>query len=313
MTLPISLARRLRFHQLELVVALVQSGNLGVAAQQLHVTRAALSKSLRELESALGIQLFDRSSAGMTPTAAGLKMARHARLLLGELDSLRRDMADTSPAQTPLLRLGMPPFIAAHVAPDVLARLRAAAPPPGPLVQVHEGRLHALIELLLRGDIDAVLALYAPQAVAGLDLGMLSLQACGEVQMVVVAARGLRLPGRSPYDWEALGTLPWILPHTGTHLRTSVDQMFKAGGQAAPVPTIESNSLEANVQFAVAGLGLAVVPAQAAEAEIAAGRLRIVRTRQPLPATQLVLMVRKVATLYVDVLDRLAEALRSSR
>jgi len=311
MTLPISLARRLRFHQLELVVALVQSRNLGVAAQQLHVTRAALSKSLRELESAIGSQLFDRSPAGMAPTAAGLKMARHARLLLGELDSLRRDMADSSPAQTPLLRLGMPPFLAAHVAPEMLARLRSALP--GTLIQVHEGRLHALIELLLRGDIDAVLALYAPQAVAGLDLGMLSMQACGEVQMVVVAARGLRLPGRTAHDWQSLSSQPWILPHTGTHLRTSVDQMFKAGGQAAPVPAIESTSLEANVQFAAAGLGLAVVPALAAAAEIAAGRLRIVRTRQPLPATQVMLMVRKVATLYVDVLDRLAEAVRPPR
>ncbi len=305
---PLSLGRRLRFHQLELVHEVAECGSLGEVAQRLHISRAAVSKALKELESSLGIALFERSSKGMTPTAAGVRVARHARLLLNDLHHLTQSVAAEQPAGAAQLRIGLPPFVGTHFAPRILLRLRERLAGQQLVVQLHEGRLGTLIEQLLKGELDAVMALYSPRAVDALDLGMLSIRHCQVVPMVVVASPALRIPRRRAYRWEELLSCPWVLPPASTHLRRSVDEMFTAHGSRAPQPVIESGSLQSNVRLASAGLGLAVVPAPAAEAEVAAGRLRVLAMQQALPETTVVLMYRKVSALYMDAIQALDEA-----
>src|SRR6218665_2253918 len=65
------LAARLRFRHLELLSLLHQGASLRVAAQALHQTPPALSKSLREVEVAAGFALCVRSARGLDPTPRG--------------------------------------------------------------------------------------------------------------------------------------------------------------------------------------------------------------------------------------------------
>lgn len=306
-----NLSRRLRLNQLELVDEVARTGSLGEAAKGLHLTRAAVSKSLRELETLLGAPLFLRSVQGMTPTPAGLKVARHARLLLNELEHMRQELAGGVTTGEVRLRLGMPPYVAAHVAPALLAQLRKTRQAKELTVHVHEGQLHALIEQLLRAELDVVMGLYAPQAVAHMDLSMLEIQPCEPVVMVVVASPALKIRRSGTKGWDELQHHPWILPHPNTHLRLSVDRMFNTLGQPAPAPAIESNSLAANVQYAAAGLGLAVVPLRNAQAEIDAGRLRVLNVQPALPPTSVVLIYRKASAIYLGVIQQLADAVRA--
>jgi DNA-binding transcriptional LysR family regulator len=308
---PRSIGRRLRFAQLELVHEVAESGNLAEAAARLHISRAAVSKAIKELERSLGQVLFERSSQGMAPTAAGLRVAKHARLLVNELRHLTEDIASAGATSSGgLLRLGMPPFVAEHVAPALLQRLQSAAGGAAAgSIQIQEGRLHTLIEQLLRGEVDAVLSLYSPRAVDALDLSMLDIRPFLQVPMVVVAAPQLGV-ARRRHRWPELLRHPWILPPASTHQRRSLDGMFTARGNRAPAPAIESGSLAANVRLAAAGLGLAVVPQLAAAAEIAAGRLVVVEVGPALPETAVALMVRKVSAIYMDALKALEEAVR---
>ncbi|HSV53107.1 MAG TPA: LysR family transcriptional regulator [Burkholderiaceae bacterium] len=306
-TVPRSIGRRLRFAQLEFVNEVAACGNLGEAALRLHISRAAVSKSIKELERSLGQVLFDRSSKGMVPTAMGLRVARHARLLVNELRQLTDEVAANATTVPGLLRIGMPAFIAEHVAPPILRRLADRIAPLPASIQLNEGRLVPLVEQLLRGEIDAAIALYAPRAVDAMDLSMLSIRTCVVVPMVVVAAPMLGIAARR-HRWPDLLSHPWILPPASTHQRRSVDEMFTARGDRAPRPVIESGSLVANVRLASAGLGLAVVPLQAAQSEIAAGRLQIIDVRPALPQTTAVLMYRKVTAIYMDAIQMLDDA-----
>lgn len=305
---PLSLGRRLRFHQLELVHEVAECGSLGEVAERLHISRAAVSKALKELEASLGTVLFERSSKGMVPTPAGARVARHARLLLNDLLHLTQALASDTPAAAPRLRLGLPPFVGTHVAPSILLRLRERLGGKQFVVQLQEGRLATLVEQLLQGELDAVMALYSPRAVDGLDLSMLTIRHCQVVPMVVVASPALRIARRKQHNWADLLAHPWVLPPASTHLRRSVDEMFTAHGSRAPQPTVESGSLQSNVHLASAGLGLAVVPAQAVEAEVASGRLQVLGMRQALPETTVVLMYRKVSALYMDAIQALDDA-----
>lgn len=306
-SIPRSIGRRLRFSQLELVHEVAESGNLAEAALRLHVSRAAVSKAIKELERSLGQVLFDRSRQGMTPTAAGLRVAKHARLLVNELRHLTDEVASAGSGTGGLLRLGMPPFVAEHVAPAVLRRLRNGTHATIDMVQMHEGRLHALIEQLLRGEVDAVLSLYSPRAVDALDLSMLDIRPFLTVPMVVIASPQLAVPPRR-HRWLELLRYPWILPPSSTHQRRALDEMFTARGSRAPSPVVESGALAANVQLATAALGLAVVPRQAAAAAIEAGHLQVVDVRPNLPETVVALMYRKVSAIYMDALRALDQA-----
>lgn len=307
-TIARSLGRRLRFAQLELVLQLAECGNLADAAQRLHLSRAGVSKALKELERSLGRTLFERSQKGMHPTAAGLRVATHARLLINELRQLTDEVAGSDAGTSSVLRIGMPSFVAEHLAPHILRRMAEQAPGAVRSVHLLEGRLHSLIELLLRGDVDAVLTLYAPRAVDGLDLSLLQIRPLAAVPMVVVAAPSLGVPQHRRQRWQDLAPLPWILPPAGTHQRRALDEMFTAHGNQAPLPVVESGTLVANSRLAAAGLGLAVVPVQAAAADVAAGRLHVVDVRPPLPETTIALMMRKVSAIYMESLQRLADA-----
>lgn len=300
--------RRLRFAQLELMHEVVESGNLADAARRLHMTRAGVSKAIKELERGLGQELFHRSRSGMAPTAAGLRVAKHARLLINELHHLKDEATSASRDGAGVLRLGMSPFVGEHFAPEVLLRLRRQSGGAVRTVEVQEGRLNALIERLLRGEVDAVLSLYAPRAVDGLDLTMLSIRPFSAVPMVVVASPELGLPDKQ-HRWQDLLAYPWILAPASTHQRRSFDEMFTAHGHRAPAPAVESGSLSANVRLAAAGLGLALVPLQAAEPDIASGQLRVVKVRPALPPTVVALLHRKVSMIYMDALRALESAI----
>ncbi|MEP6720279.1 MAG: substrate-binding domain-containing protein [Variovorax sp.] len=216
-------------------------------------------------------------------------------------------MATGAATGTGLLRIGMPPFIAEYIAPSMLLRLTERMAQMPSTIQLHEGRLGSLIEQLLRGDIDAAMALYAPRAVDGMDLSMLSIRICLAVPMAVVASPKLGI-STGKHRWPELLNYPWILPPASTHQRRSVAEMFTARGDRASQPAIESGSLVANVRLASAGLGLAVVPHRAAESEIAVGRLQVVDVRPALPATSMVLMYRKVSEIYMDAIQMLDDA-----
>jgi DNA-binding transcriptional LysR family regulator len=86
--------------------AVAMEGNLTRAAQRLFVSQPARTKPIRQLESQLGVQLFTRSRAGMTLTAAGQALAARVPAMLAGWDQALREAktADSQAAQ--VLRVG---------------------------------------------------------------------------------------------------------------------------------------------------------------------------------------------------------------
>ena len=74
----------LRLRHFRLVERLISEGTMHKAARTMNITQPAASLMLRELESAIGVSLFERSRRGMTATAAGMMLLDRARAILGE-------------------------------------------------------------------------------------------------------------------------------------------------------------------------------------------------------------------------------------
>ncbi|MDX1298310.1 LysR family transcriptional regulator [uncultured Pseudomonas sp.] len=109
-------------------LALAEHGNFARAAEALHLSQPALSRSLQALEAQVGEQLFDRSHREVTPTAMGELLLQHARKLLLHAQDLKHDLQLARGLQQGELRIGVGPFAGAALVAPVLAILSRAHP-----------------------------------------------------------------------------------------------------------------------------------------------------------------------------------------
>ncbi|WP_457033603.1 LysR family transcriptional regulator [Kitasatospora sp. P5_F3] len=83
-----------------------EEGQLTAAASRLSVSQPTLTKQIRQLETLLGVQLFERTRAGVTPTPAAETLTRHAAAVLDGWDGAVRATRQTATEAEGLLRVG---------------------------------------------------------------------------------------------------------------------------------------------------------------------------------------------------------------
>lgn len=250
------LVSRLRFRHLRLLMELQQGGSLRAAAQALNLTQPALSKTLGDIEAAFGFALFVRTARGLTPTGEGEAAIRGAALLLKELAHVRLEATDGNKFAA-ILRIGAPPFVAQSYLPKVLTALASRTPPVR--VQLLEERVPALMQALVKGEVDALLTTY-PAQMPQAGEGAWHYEKLFEVQFVVIARKDHPLVGSRNVGWRALAMEPWVMPGQGAMARRVIEDCFMRAGVLPPTPVIESASPVTNVELVAAGAGLGIAP-----------------------------------------------------
>lgn len=120
-------AMRPTLRQLEYLIAVADTGRIGMAAAQLNVSQPSLSAQIAEVETTLGATLFLRGRTGATLTATGEEVVRRARLILQEHQDLCA-VAKGAGIFGGRLRLGVLPSIGPYLLPGVVRRLHAEHP-----------------------------------------------------------------------------------------------------------------------------------------------------------------------------------------
>lgn len=141
--------------QLRYFIALEKYAHFGKAAEACFVSQSAFSVAIRELESTLGTQLFDRTNKKVSITAMGQEIVVQARLVVRDLEALV-DMAWVS--SEPLsgkLRLGVIPTISPFLLPKILPQLRSHFPRLQLFLQ--EDTTQRVYEKLMSGELDLIL------------------------------------------------------------------------------------------------------------------------------------------------------------
>ncbi|MCX4221415.1 LysR family transcriptional regulator [Pseudomonas sp. MCal1] len=131
------------------LLALADERHFGRAAERVHLSQPALSRSIQALESETGQRLFDRDSGDVRPTPAGEFLIERARRLLFDARSLERDMALYSDRQLGSLAFGVGPFPAAMLMHQVVPRLRQDHPAVTLRVEVNNWQI---LEARLRAE-----------------------------------------------------------------------------------------------------------------------------------------------------------------
>lgn len=114
--------------QLEYLVAVADHLNFRRAAEAVHVSQPALSTQIRQLETTLGVTLFERDRRKVVTTDAGALAAARARHILGRVDELAEAARGYREPLTGRLRLGVIPSIAPYLLPRVLPGVRNRHP-----------------------------------------------------------------------------------------------------------------------------------------------------------------------------------------
>lgn len=110
------------------LTVLVQHGNFHRAAEALHLTQPALSRSIQALEAHVGAPLLTRHRTGVEPTELGRLLLRHAGALEGQVRDLDRELRLAKGLQLGELRVGVGPWGGSVLVGPVVGRLNALHP-----------------------------------------------------------------------------------------------------------------------------------------------------------------------------------------
>ena len=135
--------------------AVASEGSLTLAAERLFVSQPALTRQIRLLESQLGVQLFTRSRAGMTLTAAGQALASSSAAVLDGWDQALRETKAAASRAARVLRVGFMSSAANEATQQIIAAF--ARRRPGWQVEMRLGALSDPAAGLTSGDADAAL------------------------------------------------------------------------------------------------------------------------------------------------------------
>ncbi|WP_158939105.1 LysR family transcriptional regulator [Burkholderia sp. S171] len=223
--------------QLHAFTTIVDSSSLGRAAEVLHVTQPALSRTIKRLEEELGAPLFERHSKGMQLTAIGEALLPHATLLLHEADNAREEIDAIRGLAKGTIRVGAVASIATLVLPLAVSGVLARWP--NLRVQIIEGVWDRLADSLLKQEIDLALSMAVPDTD---EITAIS-DCCWEDTSYVVAA--LDHPLRANPALCLADTLDqqWCVPPRGTGPFEHMQRVFAEHGLPMPEIAVETRSI----------------------------------------------------------------------
>ncbi len=247
--------------QLQYLVALEDHGHFGKAAEACFVTQSTLSAGIRELETALGTTLVERTRRVVRFTALGSRIAEKAARVLREGEELADMARAESQPLTGELRMGVIPTIAPFLLPSMLPRLRTQYP--RLKLYLREDTSAAACEALHRGQLDCVL-LALPFPCGDIEAADLFLDA------LFVAFPAGRAPAADRIAPDAIDESQLLLLEDGHCLKDHVLSACNRPDLRAGA-TMMGTSLHTLVQMVDNGLGLTFVPRMAIAAGILVG------------------------------------------
>ncbi|MDV6270199.1 LysR family transcriptional regulator [Rhodococcus sp. ACPA4] len=253
MDMPKLLDGRLKLRHLLLVDALSRQGSVVGAAAALHITQPVATRSLHDIESILGVSLFDRGPRGITPTIFGEAFTTHARAVIAQLTEAGRHVVELADAHRGTVIVGTHLAGSNVLLPGAIARLKVQHPLL--TVIVREGTPEQLLTDLEAGRIDLIVGrLTAPTDDRAVRRNLYA----ESVELVTRVDHPLT--NRDEVQLDELREFPWILPGVETVLRRELEEFFARNGLPLPENRVEATSFLTVRQLLLETDMIAVLP-----------------------------------------------------
>jgi len=249
------IGRRIKFRDLHIALAVAQSGSMLKAAEALAISQPVVSKVIADLEQALGVRLFDRSSKGVEPTVSGRALLSRGRAAFDELKQGVKEIEFLNDPTSGELRIGASPALSEGIALAVIERMSRQYP--RIFFHLVQGDTVALSDELQERRIELAFAQISGRA----PKEYINSEMLFEDPLVIVAGTETPWAGRRKIRLAELVNESWTWPMPGTFFDSLVVEAFRASEIEPPYAAVHVDAFNMRLRLAATGRFLAIVPA----------------------------------------------------
>jgi len=269
---------RLTLRQLQIFLAVAESGSTAAAAHLVHLTQSASSAALRELENLLQCRLFDRVGKRLVMNDNGRQLLPQARLLIDAATNIEFQFHPEAATDISGLKLGSSTTIGIYLLPEILAKYNAA-------------RTAQPCKITIANTVEIVNAVANFDVDAGLIEGYchhqnLLVEPWLKDELIIVSSPDHPLladKGGAKISLKKLRESAWLLRESGSGTREAVEHALLPHLHYL-IPAAEFSNSEAIKNAAVAGLGLACLSRLVVQELI--NRKQLIEIHSTLPVLQ---------------------------
>jgi len=241
---------KIELRHLRTFVLVAEESSYSKAALRLHVAQPAVTRTIQQLEHALGAQLIERSTRSVQVTQIGRFLAERAREILGSVQSTAESVRRMAVGQQGEVLVGFNDFTISEILPPILHRFRSICP--DVQVNLHDPPSAQMAQMVSEGGLDIA---FLSGIVPSPDLDSLVLR---EERLVVVLPRGHALERRHRINIRDLKHEPFVLGVPGWSVFLQAIDACCAGADFRPQvaqTAVHSNDI---INFVAAGMGVSI-------------------------------------------------------
>ena len=242
--------RRLKLHDLRVLMSVVERGSMAKAAESLATSQPAISRAITDLEYSLGVRLLDRGPHGVVPTPYGRALIKRGIAIFDELKQSVQDIEFLADPTAGEVRIAAPIGSAAGFVAAVIDRLGRRYP----RIVCHLTVTDITTQVLEQRDVDLVITRVAtPVREDHLQTEVLFAD-----PVFVIAAIGNPWARRRRVTLADLMNEPWALAPPGNIAREWVTDAFAAAGLELPRASMVTTTGVARIALVAKGRFLAI-------------------------------------------------------
>lgn len=211
-----------KLHQLKCLQSVAETGSFLAASKKLGIAQPALSRKMVELEKQVDQRLFERSSQGVTLTAAGERFLRHARLILQQVERAERDMELARTDASVEVNFVVPPTLSQFVAAPLVKAV--ATDYPNVRVRCYETHWDDARSLMENNGADLALV------TNGYVFKGCHVETCARDHVYFGGRIDERFHGHAPIDFAEACVLPLVLPGPNFLIRRALEEEARKRG-----------------------------------------------------------------------------------
>jgi DNA-binding transcriptional LysR family regulator len=300
---------RMKLHDLHVLMAVVQAGSMSKASALLHTTQPAISRSVAELERAVGVRLLDRSVRGVKPTEYGRALLDGGAAAFDDLRQAMQKIEFLADPTAGEVRIGSTTFLAASFVSALVDRLSRRYP--RMVFHLVTGYVETLHRELSERNVDLLIVRsFRPIADERLDFEFLF-----DDSYVVVAGAQNRWVQRRRIELAELVNESWVLPPPRSVIGSIVMEAFRASGLDYPRATVITDSPHMRISLLATGRFVTVFPASALRFPTRRTELKVLPVELPMARQPNGIVTLKnralspVAQLFIDSAREVAKPL----
>jgi DNA-binding transcriptional LysR family regulator len=266
---------RMKLHDLHVLLAVVQAGSMSKAAAILNTTQPAISRSIAELETTIGVRLLDRTPQGVAPTESGRALLDGGVAVFDDLRQAVKNIEFLADPAAGEVRVGSTPLLAASFVSAVTDGLSRRYPRMA--FRLVTGYVETLHRELSERNVDLLIARrFGPIADERLSFEFLF-----DDPSVVVAGAQSPWVRRRRIEFAELVNELWVLPPPGSGIASVAMEAFRATALGYPRTTVVTDSPQVRMSLLATGRFVTILPSSALKFPTRRSELKVLPVELP--------------------------------